>query len=61
MLAGRVDLFYDNTATTRPYVESGQGQSARGIEPRARAHDAAVPTLIETGVVDLEMESLVLL
>src|SRR5229473_8441974 len=57
MLAGRVDLFYDNTTTTRPYVESGQVR-ALAVSSRARAPNMPqVPTIIETGVLDLEMET----
>src|SRR6266849_11203517 len=57
LLAGRVDLFYDNTTTTRPYVDSGQVK-ALAVSSRARAPTMPkVPTLIETGVVNLEMET----
>ena len=57
LLAGRVDLFYDNTTTTQPYLESGQVK-ALAVSSRARAPTLPkVPTLIETGLVDLEMET----
>src|SRR3989442_11950208 len=57
LLAGRVDLFYDNTTTTRPYVESGQVR-ALAVSSRARAPNMPqVPTITETGVLDLEMET----
>jgi tripartite-type tricarboxylate transporter receptor subunit TctC len=57
LLAGRVDLFYDNTTTTRPYVESGQVK-ALAVSSRERAPTMPqLPTLVETGVVDLEMET----
>lgn len=57
LLAGRVDLFYDNTTTTQAYVDSGQVK-ALAVSSRARAPTLPkVPTLIETGVVDLEMET----
>jgi tripartite-type tricarboxylate transporter receptor subunit TctC len=57
LLAGRVDLFFDNTTTARPYVEAGQVK-ALAVSSRARAPNMPrVPTLIETGVVDLEMET----
>jgi tripartite-type tricarboxylate transporter receptor subunit TctC len=56
LLAGRVDLFYDNTTTTRPYVESGQVR-ALAVSSRERAPTMPqVPTLLETGI-DLEMET----
>lgn len=57
LLAGRVDLFFDNTTTTRPYVEAGQVK-ALAVSSRERAPTMPqVPTLIETGAVDLEMET----
>src|SRR6267143_1462500 len=57
LLAGHVDLFYDNTTTTRPYVESGQVK-ALAVSSRVRAPTMPkLPTLVETGVVDLEMET----
>src|SRR5882672_8608270 len=57
LLAGRVDLFYDNTTTTRPYVESGQVK-ALAVSSRERVPSMPhLPTLIETGMVDLEMET----
>jgi tripartite-type tricarboxylate transporter receptor subunit TctC len=57
LLAGRVDLFFDNTTTARPYIESGQVK-ALAVSSRERAPSMPqVPTLIETGVVDLEMET----
>jgi tripartite-type tricarboxylate transporter receptor subunit TctC len=57
LLAGRLDLFFDNTTTTRPYVEAGQVK-ALAVSSRERAPNMPqVPTLIETGVVDLEMET----
>jgi tripartite-type tricarboxylate transporter receptor subunit TctC len=57
LLAGRLDLFFDNTTTTRPYVEAGQVK-ALAVSSRERAPTMPqVPTLIETGAVDLEMET----
>jgi len=57
LIAGRVDLFFDNSSTARPYVESGQVK-ALAISSRARnpAHPD-LPTITQTGVVDFEMES----
>jgi tripartite-type tricarboxylate transporter receptor subunit TctC len=57
LLAGRLDLFFDNTTTTRPYVEAGQVR-ALAVSSRERSPTMPqLPTLIETGVVDLEMET----
>jgi tripartite-type tricarboxylate transporter receptor subunit TctC len=56
LLAGRVDLFFDNTTTTRPYVEAGQVR-ALAVSSRGRAPDMPqLPTLIESGL-DLDMET----
>jgi len=52
-----VDLFYDNTTTTRSYIDSGQVK-ALAVSSRARAPTMPqLPTIIETGVLDLEMET----
>ncbi len=57
LLAGRVDLFFDNTTTARPYIDSGQAK-ALAVSSRQRAPDGmTVPTLMETGVMNLEMET----
>lgn len=57
LLAGRIDLFYDNTTTTQPYIESGQVKPL-AISSRQRASTLPqVPTIIETGAIDLEMET----
>lgn len=57
LLAGRVDLFYDNTTTAHPYIEAGQVK-ALAVSGRERARDMPkVPTLVETGVLDLQMET----
>jgi tripartite-type tricarboxylate transporter receptor subunit TctC len=57
LLAGRLDLFFDNTTTTQPYVDAGQVK-ALAVSSRTRAPTMPkVPTLQETGVVDLEMET----
>lgn len=57
LLGGRVDLFFDNTTTTRTYTESGQ-LKAFAVSSRERAPNAPlIPTVRETGVMDLEMET----
>lgn len=56
LLAGRVDLFFDNTTTTRPYLEAGQIR-ALAVSSRERAPGMPqLPTLIESGL-DLDMET----
>ena len=57
LLAGRVDLFFDNTTTTHPYVKAAEVK-ALAVSSRERAPTMPqVPTLVETGAVDLEMET----
>src|SRR5258708_5541646 len=57
LLAGPLHLFFDNTTTTQTYVDSAQVK-ALAVSSRARAPTMPkVPTLIETGVVNLEMET----
>ena len=57
LLGGRMDLFFDNTTTTRTYLESNQ-LKALAVSSRQRAPDAPqIPTLIETGTLELEMET----
>ncbi len=57
VMAGRVDLFFDSTATAKALVEGG---TVHAIVVSARKRLAAlekVPTLNETGVIDFAMES----
>ena len=57
LIAGRVDLFFDNSTTTRPYLESGQVKGL-AVSSHVRAADAPnIPTLKETGAMDLDMET----
>ncbi len=57
LLAGRLDLFYDNTTTAAPYIEAGQVK-ALAVSSRERvATMPRVPTVTETGLLDLEMET----
>jgi tripartite-type tricarboxylate transporter receptor subunit TctC len=58
LLAGRVDLFFDNTTTAAPYIEGGQ---VKPLAVSSRDRVAAmprVPTVTETGVLELDMETL---
>jgi tripartite-type tricarboxylate transporter receptor subunit TctC len=57
LISGRVDLFYDNTTTARSYIDGGQVK-ALAISSTARNPLLPdVPTIIETGVANLEMET----
>ena len=57
LISGRVDLFFDNSTTTRSYLEAGQVKGL-AVSSKSRAPDApGIPTLKETGAMDLEMET----
>jgi tripartite-type tricarboxylate transporter receptor subunit TctC len=57
LLAGRLDLFFDNTTTASAYIESGQTKPL-AVSSRERVGSMPhVPTIAETGVLDLEMET----
>ena len=57
LISGRVDLFFDNSTTTRSYLEAGQVKGL-AVSSKSRAPDAlSIPTLKETGAMDLEMET----
>ena len=57
LLGNRLDLFFDNTTTARNYIENGQ-LKAFAVSSKQRAPDGPkIPTLLETGVMDLEMET----
>jgi len=57
LMSGRIDLFYDNTTTARPYIEAG---SVKPIAISSAARNPLlpnVPTINETGVAKFEMET----
>jgi tripartite-type tricarboxylate transporter receptor subunit TctC len=57
LLSGRVDLFYDLTGTARPYIADGR---VKGIASSGAQRSPAlpeVPTVNESGVATLEMET----
>jgi len=57
VFGGRVDLFFDNTTTARPFVDAGR---VKAIATSGANRDALlpnVPTSRESGVVGLELES----
>jgi tripartite-type tricarboxylate transporter receptor subunit TctC len=57
LLAGRLDLFYDNTTTAAPYIEAGQVKPLAVSSRERVAAMPKVPTVTETGLLDLEMET----
>jgi tripartite-type tricarboxylate transporter receptor subunit TctC len=57
LLGGRVDLFYDLTGTARPYIEGGQVKGIATSSAQRNPLLPAVPTINESGVATLEMET----
>lgn len=57
VLAGRVDLFFNNCAAVKPFIDSAQVKIL-AVTGRERGQALPqVPTLIETGAAPLEMDS----
>jgi tripartite-type tricarboxylate transporter receptor subunit TctC len=57
LLGGRVDLFFDLSSTARPQVDAGTVKPLAVSGAERNAMHPAVPTLIETGVARLDLES----
>ncbi len=57
LLGGRVDVFFDLSSTARPQVDSGNVKALAVSGGTRNPMHAAVPTLRETGVAALELES----
>jgi len=57
LIPGRVDLFFDNSATARPHIEAARVKAIAVSSPARLAYHAQVPTVRETGVLDFEMET----
>lgn len=57
LMGGRVDLFFDNTTTARPFVDSGRVKAFATSGSRRDALLPAVPTGREAGVEGLEIDS----
>ncbi len=57
LLAGRVDLFVDSTPAALPYVKSGQAKGVAILSAKRSAQMPAVPTMTESGVPNLEINS----
>lgn len=57
LLSGRVDLFFDNAGTAKPYVDAGQ---VKGFAVSTRERWAGMPnlpTVGETGVANMDVEA----
>jgi tripartite-type tricarboxylate transporter receptor subunit TctC len=59
LIPGRVDLFFDNSATARPHVEGGRVKAVAVSSPARLAYHPEVPTVRETGALDFEMVTFV--
>jgi tripartite-type tricarboxylate transporter receptor subunit TctC len=57
LLGGRVDLFFDLSSTARPQVDAGTVKPLAVSGAERNAMHPAVPTLIETGVARIDLES----
>jgi tripartite-type tricarboxylate transporter receptor subunit TctC len=57
LIPGRLDLFFDNSATSRAHIEAGRVKAIAVSSPARLPYHPAVPTVRETGVVDFEMET----
>jgi tripartite-type tricarboxylate transporter receptor subunit TctC len=54
LLPGRVDLFFDNSATARPHIQGARVKAIAVSSPQRLAYHPDVPTVREAGV-DFEM------
>jgi tripartite-type tricarboxylate transporter receptor subunit TctC len=57
LLSDRVDVFFDNTTTARPYIESGRVKALAISSAARNSLLPDVPTINESGVVPFEMET----
>ncbi|MCW5655578.1 tripartite tricarboxylate transporter substrate binding protein [Hydrogenophaga sp.] len=57
LLGDRVDLFFDLTPTTRAHVETGKLKAIAVSSAARNPMQASVPTINESGVVKLDLES----
>ena len=54
LLPGRVDMFFDNSATAKPHIDNGRVKAIAVSAPQRLAYHPQVPTVREAGV-DFEM------
>jgi tripartite-type tricarboxylate transporter receptor subunit TctC len=55
--SGRVDLFFDNASTAKPFVDDGRIRAIVVSSAQRFPGLPGVPTIIETGVAKLDMEA----
>ena len=57
LLGSRIDLYFDNTQTARPHIEKGVVKAFATSSPVRLSFLPNIPTIAETGVGKLEMET----
>lgn len=57
LLSGRVDLFFDSTPATIPYIKASQVKAIGTLTARRNPQIPDVPTMTESGVPNLEIDS----
>lgn len=57
LLSGRVDLFFDSGTAALPYIKDGQARGIAILSARRNAQIPDVPTMTESGMANLEIES----
>ena len=57
LLAGRIDLYFDNSSTARPLIEAGRVKPIVVSARKRLPFHPDVPTVRETGLADFDQES----
>jgi tripartite-type tricarboxylate transporter receptor subunit TctC len=57
LIAGRIDLYFDNSSTARPLVEAGRVRPLVVSSKKRLPFHPDVPTVRETGIADFDQES----
>ena len=57
LLAGRIDLYFDNSSTARPLIEAGRVRPIVVSAKKRLPYHPDVPTVRETGIADFDQES----
>ncbi len=57
VIAGRVDLFFDNATTARPLIEGGRVRAVAVSSRERLPYHKDVPTILESGVAPLSLQT----
>jgi tripartite-type tricarboxylate transporter receptor subunit TctC len=57
LLSGRVDLFFDSLTAALPYIKGGQAKGIASLTATRNPQIPEVPTMTESGVANLEVDS----